>query len=339
MAAAARSSSRAHRCTSPTGRTNGHRSPSAAVPAGRRSSMPADPHGALVIASLDHAGGQGSSAYSQCAVVGTVAGARGQQPRGPEVDGGRRHRRRRRRLRRSGEAGGRGRRRRRRDQRRPAQPRPPVPQRAHQPARRRMGPGPTAVRSRRDRRGPVGDRRRSGPRAAARRATNWRRGRASPRRWRRTSRSQLVAAGVDYLVVTRGSIFSAEKTRPDFHEPAGFNIDVCRSVHAALDIPVILQGSIVEWGQAEWALGGFDDPALCDGVEMTRAQIADPDVAPQARRRTGRPDPAVHPLQPDLSGARRAQPDRHLRRRTVERARDRGPRLVHAGAPAPLRSP
>ncbi len=89
---------------------------------------------------------------------------------------------------------------------------------------------------------------------------------------------QLVAAGVDYLVVTRGAIFSAEKTRPDFHEPAGFNIDVCRAVHAALDIPVILQGSIVEWGQAEWALGGFEDAALCDGVEMTRAQIADPDV-------------------------------------------------------------
>ena len=30
---------------------------------------------------------------------------------------------------------------------------------------------------------------------------------------------------VDYLVVVRGSIYSAEKTRPDFHEPAGFNID------------------------------------------------------------------------------------------------------------------
>ena len=39
----------------------------------------------------------------------------------------------------------------------------------------------------------------------------------------------LAGAGVDYLVVTRGSIFSAEKTRPDFHEPTGFNVDVCRS--------------------------------------------------------------------------------------------------------------
>ena len=40
----------------------------------------------------------------------------------------------------------------------------------------------------------------------------------------------LVAAGLDYLVVVRGSIYSAEKTRPDFHEPTGFNIEVCRAV-------------------------------------------------------------------------------------------------------------
>ncbi len=93
----------------------------------------------------------------------------------------------------------------------------------------------------------------------------------------------LVAAGLDYVVVTRGSIFTVEKTRPDFHEQTGFNIDVCRSVRAAVrhahpDVPVILQGSIVEVGQAEWALGGYDDDALCDAVEMTRAQITDPDL-------------------------------------------------------------
>ena len=93
----------------------------------------------------------------------------------------------------------------------------------------------------------------------------------------------LVAAGLDYVVVTRGSIYTVEKTRPDFHEPTGFNIGVCRTVRAAVhdshpDVPVILQGSIVEVGQAEWALGGYDDDALCDAVEMTRAQIADPDL-------------------------------------------------------------
>lgn len=88
--------------------------------------------------------------------------------------------------------------------------------------------------------------------------------------------ARALSSEVDYLVVVRGSIYSAEKTRPDFHEPTGFNIGVCRDVHAAItSTPVFLQGSVVEWGEAEWAIGD----GVCDGVEMTRAQIADPDLA------------------------------------------------------------
>jgi 2,4-dienoyl-CoA reductase (NADPH2) len=103
----------------------------------------------------------------------------------------------------------------------------------------------------------------------------------------------LVSFGLDYLVVTRGSIYTVEKTRPDFHEPTGFNIELCRTVREAVhstspDVPVILQGSIVEIGQAEWALGGYDDSAKCDAVEMTRAQIADPDLVAKLLR--GEPD-------------------------------------------------
>jgi 2,4-dienoyl-CoA reductase (NADPH2) len=86
--------------------------------------------------------------------------------------------------------------------------------------------------------------------------------------------AELTAAGVDYLVVVRGSIFSAEKTRPDFHEPTGFNIDTCRAVRAAVNVPVFLQGSVVDVGQATWAI----DDGVCDAVEMTRAQLADPDL-------------------------------------------------------------
>ena len=90
----------------------------------------------------------------------------------------------------------------------------------------------------------------------------------------------LVAAGIDYIVVVRGSIYTAEKTRPDYHEPVGFNIDVCRAVKAALPgTPVFLQGSVVEWDQAEWAVAD----AICDGVEMTRAQIAEPDLVAKLR--------------------------------------------------------
>jgi mycofactocin system FadH/OYE family oxidoreductase 1 len=95
--------------------------------------------------------------------------------------------------------------------------------------------------------------------------------------------ARLAGHGLDHIVVVRGSIFSAEKTRPDFHEPPGFNVDVCRAVSAAVAVPVVLQGSIVEVGHAEWALGGHGDPAVAAAVEMTRAQIADPDLVAKVR--------------------------------------------------------
>jgi len=90
-----------------------------------------------------------------------------------------------------------------------------------------------------------------------------------------------LAPLVDYLVVVKGSIFSVSATRPDTHEPAGFNLDLARDIRSGIkndslgdSIPVVAQGSIVDVGQAEWALG--DD--RCDLVEMTRAQIADADL-------------------------------------------------------------
>ena len=86
----------------------------------------------------------------------------------------------------------------------------------------------------------------------------------------------LAECGVDYLVVTRGSIFSVDKTRPDFHEPTSFNTDVCRAVRANVpaSVTVFLQGSVVDVGEADRAV----EDGVCDGVEMTRAQIADPDL-------------------------------------------------------------
>jgi 2,4-dienoyl-CoA reductase (NADPH2) len=94
--------------------------------------------------------------------------------------------------------------------------------------------------------------------------------------------ASLVECGVDYLVVVRGSIYTADKTRPDFHEPAGFNVELCRIVRAAVQVPVFLQGSVVNPGQAECSV----TDSVCDGVEMTRAQIADPDLV--AKLRAGR---------------------------------------------------
>ncbi len=86
---------------------------------------------------------------------------------------------------------------------------------------------------------------------------------------------QLAASGLDYLVVVRGSIFSVEKTRPDFHEPEGFNTEITQRIQAVLNIPVFLQGSLV---QPQLAIQAVEQ-GVCAGVEMTRAQIADPDVA------------------------------------------------------------
>jgi 2,4-dienoyl-CoA reductase (NADPH2) len=86
---------------------------------------------------------------------------------------------------------------------------------------------------------------------------------------------QLVE-DVDYVTVVRGSIFTTSATRPDSHVEPGFNLDLARSIRAALParVAVIAQGSIVDAGQAEWAI----DDGVCDAVEMTRAQIADPDL-------------------------------------------------------------
>jgi mycofactocin system FadH/OYE family oxidoreductase 1 len=83
--------------------------------------------------------------------------------------------------------------------------------------------------------------------------------------------------GIDLLTVVRGSIYSVGATRPDGHTPPGFNLELARAVRTAVGeasddrVRVVLQGSIVEVDQAERAL----EEGCADAVEMTRAQIAD----------------------------------------------------------------
>ena len=95
-----------------------------------------------------------------------------------------------------------------------------------------------------------------------------------------------LAGQVDYLVVVRGSIYSVPATRPDLHTEPGYGIELCRQVRTAVAgaVPVVLQGSVVDAGQAQWAL----DDGAADLAEMTRAQITDPDLV--ARQRDGEPD-------------------------------------------------
>ncbi|MBI2708421.1 MAG: mycofactocin system FadH/OYE family oxidoreductase 1 [Actinobacteria bacterium] len=82
---------------------------------------------------------------------------------------------------------------------------------------------------------------------------------------------------VDYVTVVRGSIYTVSATRPDCHTEPGFNVDLARAVTDAVGgrVAVIAQGSIVDPAMAEEAVAA----GVCVAVEMTRAQIADPDLA------------------------------------------------------------
>lgn len=91
---------------------------------------------------------------------------------------------------------------------------------------------------------------------------------------------ESVRDAVDYLAVVRGSAMGTSATRPDLHTEPGFNIDLCKGIReAAGGTPVVLQGSVVEPEQAQRAL----DDGVADLVEMTRAQIADPDLVTAVR--------------------------------------------------------
>jgi mycofactocin system FadH/OYE family oxidoreductase 1 len=85
-----------------------------------------------------------------------------------------------------------------------------------------------------------------------------------------------LAPFVDIITVVRGSIFSVQATRPDGHEPPGFAIPLAAQVRDALrtaghQTTVIAQGSIVDSLMAVDAI----EQGHCDGVEMTRALLAD----------------------------------------------------------------
>lgn len=88
--------------------------------------------------------------------------------------------------------------------------------------------------------------------------------------------AQALAPLIDYLVVMRGSIFSVAESRPTGLHGEGFNLGLAEAIRAGIEaaIPVVAQGSIVDVAMAEEAVASD----LCDGVEMTRAQIADPEL-------------------------------------------------------------
>ncbi len=92
---------------------------------------------------------------------------------------------------------------------------------------------------------------------------------------------RALADSLDLVVVVRGGPYSAASYRPDGHTEPGFNVDLCRGIRAAAGgrVPVVLQGSVVDADAAQRAL----DDGVADAVEMTRAQIADPDLVTRVR--------------------------------------------------------
>jgi 2,4-dienoyl-CoA reductase (NADPH2) len=91
-----------------------------------------------------------------------------------------------------------------------------------------------------------------------------------------------VARWVDYVAPVRGSALSVGATRPDLHTGPGFNRELCSRVRAAAGVATVLQGSVVGPAMAQAALDGGG----ADLVEMTRAQIADPDLVAHVRAGT-----------------------------------------------------
>jgi mycofactocin system FadH/OYE family oxidoreductase 1 len=88
-----------------------------------------------------------------------------------------------------------------------------------------------------------------------------------------------VTTDVDYVCVVRGSIYTEAATQPDGHEVQGFNVALTARITTALreggrSALVCAQGSIVEVAHAEEIVIS----GAADLVEMTRAQIAEPDL-------------------------------------------------------------
>ena len=99
-----------------------------------------------------------------------------------------------------------------------------------------------------------------------------------------------LAGQVDLLTVVKAGPFSASAYRPTAHVPQGFNRDLCAQMRAAAAAQtlVVLQGSVADAALGEAAIAD----GVCDLVEMTRAQIADADLVVKLRRGE-RPRPCI----------------------------------------------
>ncbi|MDG3011703.1 mycofactocin system FadH/OYE family oxidoreductase 1 [Rhodococcus sp. D2-41] len=155
-----------------------------------------------------------------------------------------------------------------------------------------------------------------------------------------TAHAAALAPWLDLLTVVRGGPMSVAAYRPDLHTVEGFNIELCRRIRDAVGgaAAVVLQGSVTEIEMAQRSL----DAGVADLVEMTRAQIADPDLV--VKSRTGRrPRPCVRCNQTCLVRDPRnpvvtciGNPGAGYESEEVPPGRSAGPALIVGGGPAGL---
>ncbi len=93
------------------------------------------------------------------------------------------------------------------------------------------------------------------------------------------ARSLAERVQLDYLVATSGGIFTLHATQPGMHVAAPARPDLAQLLRAdGFPAAVFAQGSIVDAAAA----AGLVASMTCDGVEMTRALIADPELPRKA---------------------------------------------------------
>ena len=97
-----------------------------------------------------------------------------------------------------------------------------------------------------------------------------------------TEHVRALADSLDLVTVVRGGPTTVTRYRPDAHVPPMFNVELTQRIRNAAAVPVVLQGSVIDPAAAGRALAA----GVADLVEMTRAQIADPDLV--AKVRSGR---------------------------------------------------
>jgi mycofactocin system FadH/OYE family oxidoreductase 2 len=90
----------------------------------------------------------------------------------------------------------------------------------------------------------------------------------------------LCASGeVDYLAVTSGGIYSLHMTSPAMHTPAGHSLGLAAAARAVCGVPVFGDDTLVDPAAARAAVRD----GSVDGLDLTRALIADPDFVLKLR--------------------------------------------------------